>query len=88
MDDRSPKLSGEYLVAEGKITPVQLQKALEIQANSIVGGHMPLIGTVLVQMKAVEERDLVKTLERQAADRNELNPAEFPPESNASKHQS
>ncbi len=76
----SPKLIGEYLLAEKKITPDQLQRALETQANSIQGGHMPLLGTILVEMGAVEERDLTAALERQARDRRELNPEMFPPE--------
>ncbi len=81
--DRTPRLIGEYLVAEKKITPEQLQQALEIQAGSTKGGHMPLLGTILVEMGAVEERDLTAALERQARDRNELDTTMFPPETTA-----
>ncbi len=78
--DASPKLIGEYLIAEKKITPEQLQRALEAQANSIQGGRMPLLGTVLVEMGAVEERALAEALVRQERDRGELNTAQYPPE--------
>ncbi len=67
--DASPKLIGEYLIAGERITPEQLQKALELQANSIQGGRMPLLGTVLVQMGAVNQQDLAFALEEQERDR-------------------
>ncbi len=67
--DASPKLIGEYLIADNRITPEQLQKALELQANSIQGGRMPLLGTVLVQMGALHQHDLAFALEAQARDR-------------------
>ncbi len=79
------KLIGEYLVAENKITNDQLQKALETQANSIQGGRMPLLGTILVEMKALSERDLTEALKNQERDRRELNPALYPPETTQSK---
>ncbi len=81
--DASQKLIGEYLIGEKKITPDQLQNALEIQANSIRGGKMPLLGTILVELGAVEERDLAATLARQERDRGEFHPTEFPPETTA-----
>ncbi len=81
--DTSHKLIGEYLIAEKKITPDQLQSALEIQANSIQGGRMPLLGTILVELGAVDERDLTETLARQERERGGLNPAEYPPETTA-----
>ena len=60
------KLIGEYLIEDGKINHEQLQKALEIQANSMQGGRMPLVGTVLVEvLHALGERDLTASLERQ-----------------------
>jgi hypothetical protein len=65
----SPKMIGEYLTAEKKITPEQLQKALQLQANSIQSGRMPLIGTVLVQMGALNDQDLAFALEAQERDR-------------------
>ncbi len=79
------KLIGEYLIAEGKITNDQLQKALEMQANSISGGRMPLLGTVLVEMGAISERDLTATLEQQERDKREFNPEMYPPGVNQSK---
>ncbi len=75
-----PKLIGEYLLAEKKITNDQLQAALERQANSIQGGHMPLLGTILVEMGAVSDHDLAAALEKQERDRREFNPAVYPPE--------
>ncbi len=81
--DTSHKLIGEYLIAEKKITPDQLQSALEIQANSIQGGRMPLLGTILVELGAVDERDLTETLARQERERGGLNQAEYPPETTA-----
>ncbi len=74
------KMIGEYLIEAGKITPEQLQAALATQANSMRGGKMPLIGTVLVEMKALEERDLAQSLERQEKDRREYNPMMYPPD--------
>ncbi len=77
--DTSPKLIGEYLIAAKKITPDQLQNALEIQANSIQGGRMPLLGTILVELGQLDERSLTEALAQQERDRGEFNPAEFPP---------
>ncbi len=65
------KLIGEYLIADKLITPQQLEKALEIQAQNIKGGHAPLLGTVLVEMGVIEERRLVPVLKQQAQDRLE-----------------
>ncbi len=74
------KLIGEYLLAAKKITDAQLQTALELQANSISGGKMPLLGTILVKMGALPERDLMASLEEQEKDLREFNPAVYPPE--------
>ncbi len=74
------KLIGEYLLAEKKITDAQLQTALELQANSISGGKMPLLGTILVEMGALSERDLTASLAEQERDRRELNPEMYPPQ--------
>ncbi len=74
------KLIGEYLLAANKITDAQLQTALELQANSISGGKMPLLGTILVQMGTLSDRDLTTSLEEQEKDRREYNPAMFPPD--------
>ncbi len=79
------KLIGEYLLADKKITDAQLQTALELQANSISGGKMPLLGTVLVEMGALPERELTAALQQQERDRREFNPAMFPPEVNERK---
>ncbi len=78
--DASPKLIGEYLIAEKKITPEQLQRALELQANSIQGGRMPLLGTILVESGALDERALTETLEHQERARAGFKPAAYPPE--------
>ncbi len=79
------KLIGEYLLASGKITDRQLQQALEKQANSISGGRMPLLGTILIEMGAVPERDLTEALAQQERDRREMNPEMYPPEITKSK---
>ncbi len=63
------KLIGEYLIEDGKITHDQLQEALETQANSMGGGRMPLIGTILVEGCGLNPRDLQAALERQERDR-------------------
>ncbi len=73
--DATPKLIGEYLIAAKKITPAQLQKALELQANSIQGGRMPLLGTFLVQAGVLDEHDLDLALAQQERDRKEFHPA-------------
>lgn len=67
--ENSVKMIGEYLIADGRITPAQVQKALEIQAESIQSGHIPLFGTILVQMGAVNEQDLAFALEHQERER-------------------
>ncbi len=66
------KLLGEYLIAEKLVTKKQLESALERQAQNIKGGHAPLLGTVLVEMGAIEERALVPILQRQALDRKAM----------------
>ncbi len=60
---------GQYLVDDKLVSQDQLQKALEIQANALSGGNTPLIGTVLVQMGAVNEQDVTFELEKQERDR-------------------
>lgn len=67
------KLIGEYLLADHLITQEQLKTALESQANSIQGGRMPLLGTILVQMTALGEQDLAFALEEQERDRMRVN---------------
>jgi hypothetical protein len=67
--ENSVKMIGEYLIADGRIMPAQVQKALEIQADSIQGGHIPLLGTILVQMGAINEQDLAFALEHQERER-------------------
>ncbi len=78
------KLIGEYLIAGGKISNDQLQRALEMQANSIQGGRMPLLGTILVEQKALPERELTLALEEQERDRQRLNTTMYPPETTES----
>lgn len=63
------KLIGQYLIEEKRITPAQLEKALGIQGNQVDGGHMPLIGTVLIEMGALDEQTLAFSLARQERDR-------------------
>ncbi len=63
------KLIGQYMIDDKLISPAQLQKALETQANSLQSGTTPLIGTVLVQMGAVNEQDVTFELEKQERDR-------------------
>ncbi len=62
------KLLGQYLLDEKLISSDQLQKALQVQANSLSGGNTPLIGTVLVQMGAISEQDVTFALEKQQRD--------------------
>lgn len=62
------KLIGQYLIDDKLISVDQLQKALETQASSLQGGVTPLIGTVLVEMGAVEEQDVTFELEKQERD--------------------
>lgn len=69
------KLLGQYLMDEHKLSDAQIQKALEIQANSLHGGNLPLLGTVLVQMGVLKEQDVTQALERQTIDRNSMRPS-------------
>ncbi len=62
------KLIGQYFIDDKLVSPDQLRKALETQANSLSGGNTPLIGTVLVQMGAVKEQDVTFELEKQERD--------------------
>jgi hypothetical protein len=63
------KLIGAYLLEQKLVTRDQLEKALEMQANQIDGGHMPLIGTVLLEMGVLNEQDLAFALAQQERDR-------------------
>lgn len=63
------KLLGQYLVDARKLNDGQIQKALELQANSLMGGNTPLLGTVLVTMGLVNEQDVTEALQKQQADR-------------------
>ena len=60
---------GEYLIADDLITPEQLKQALELQAARIEREKMPLVGTILVEMGAVNEQDLAFALAEQERDR-------------------
>ncbi len=75
MQSVQKKLLGQYLMDDHKISDGQIQKALEIQANSLQGGNTPLLGTVLVQMGAVKEQDVTQALQRQSDDRNSMRPS-------------
>ena len=63
------QLIGEYLVHDKLVTPVQLEKALEAQATRIERGKMPLVGTVLIEMGAINAQDLAFALAEQERDR-------------------
>ncbi len=63
------KRIGEYLIEQQKVTPKQIERALEIQASRLQDGHMPPIGTILIEMGAVKEHDITFALERQERDR-------------------
>ncbi|MGE5262863.1 MAG: hypothetical protein ACM3S0_05745 [Acidobacteriota bacterium] len=66
------KLLGQYLVEDNKLSDAQIQKALEIQANSLNGSNTPLLGTLLVRMGLIKEQDVTQALERQTHDRNDI----------------
>lgn len=66
------RLLGEYLITDQTISKQQLERALETQATQTKGGHMPLIGTILVEMGALSDRELVRVLERQERDRKAI----------------
>ncbi len=63
------KLIGQYLIEQKLIMPDQLEKGLEIQGSKTEGGHMPLIGTILIEMGAVNDQDLAFALAQQERDR-------------------
>ncbi len=63
------KLIGAYLIDDRKITPAQLRNALIQQSQQRHGGHLPLIGTVLVGMGAIRSDDLTFALAEQERDR-------------------
>jgi len=67
------KLIGEYLIDSALITPEQLQQALELQAARTARGKMPLIGTILIEIGAVNAQDLVFALAEQERDRMRVN---------------
>ena len=62
------KLIGQYLLADRKISEEQLQRALELQALQL-GANTPLIGTVLVQLGALQEQDVTDALKQQESDK-------------------
>lgn len=63
------QLIGEYLIHDKLVTPEQLERALETQATRIERGKMPLVGTVLIEMGAVNAQDLAFALAEQERDR-------------------
>ena len=63
------QLIGEYLIRDDLVTPEQLTRALEVQAARIERGKMPLVGTVLIEMGAVNAQDLAFALAEQERDR-------------------
>ena len=63
------KRLGEYLIERGKITPRQLDQALQIQANSLQSGQTPLLGSILVeQMHVLNNDDLIAAVELQESE--------------------
>lgn len=66
------KLLGEYLLAKHKVRAEQLKQALDQQQQLIRDGRSPLIGTILVAMGAISERELVYALQEQANDRKRM----------------
>lgn len=62
------KRFGEYLIDHNRITPAQLQQALELQILQPIGDNAP-VGKVLYQLGCIEEQDIAAALERQQSDR-------------------
>jgi phosphopantetheine adenylyltransferase len=63
------QLIGEYLIRDDLVTPEQLTRALEVQAARVERGKMPLVGTILIEMGAVNAQDLAFALAEQERDR-------------------
>ncbi len=66
------KLIGEYLLSERAITQQQLERALESQAMSTPSQNPPLLGTILVEMGALNLDQLKHALDRQQQDRQAM----------------
>ncbi|MBI5035153.1 MAG: hypothetical protein HZB51_31900 [Chloroflexi bacterium] len=62
------KLLGEYLLDERSITQQQLERALQTQAMQNPAANPPLIGTILVEMGALNHDELKRVLDRQQQD--------------------
>lgn len=63
------KRIGEYLLDQHLVTQKEIDRALEIQATKLEGGHMPPLGTILVEMGAVNNHDIAFALAAQERDR-------------------
>ena len=61
------RLFGEYLLDGKRVSPDQLQRALELQNLQPLGTSVP-VGTVLFQLGAIEQEDIASALERQQND--------------------
>ncbi len=66
------KLIGAYLLSEQAITQQQLERALETQAMQNPASNPPLLGTILVEMGAVNLDQLKHALDRQQNDRQAM----------------
>lgn len=66
------KLIGQHLREDDLVSEEELEKALEIQSRRVQGGTAPLIGSLLVEMGALDQPDLDVELEKQARERIRL----------------
>ncbi len=64
-----PRPIGQYLVAERRIKPSDLEKALRIQAGRGGQTPKPRLGVILFQMGVVDPQDLAMALIKQKRDR-------------------
>ncbi len=63
---------GQYLIEEKRLNPVQLEKALQIQAARKGDRHPPFIGMILVWMGVIKEHDITIALAEQQRDRSRM----------------
>ena len=67
------RLLGQYLLAKHKVRAEQLWSALQEQERIVKQGRSARLGTILVAMGAISERELVYTLQEQLNDRKRMN---------------
>ncbi len=63
---------GQYLIEGKRLSHVQLEKALQIQAARKGDRHPPFIGMILVWMGAIKEHDITIALAEQQRDRSRM----------------